>query len=57
MTKREELLEQQRRLHVVFEAWMNDKKQREVLTYRRDNGDLIEHYPNGEEKVIEYAAK
>lgn len=57
MQTREELLEQQRRLHVVFKAWMNDKKQREVLTYRRDNGDLIEHYPNGEEKVIEYAAK
>lgn len=57
MTKREELLEQQRRLHVIFEAWMNDKKQREVLTFERENGDLVEHYPNGEEKVIEYAAK
>ncbi len=32
MQTREQVLEQQRRLHVVFKAWMNDKKQREVLT-------------------------
>lgn len=57
MTKREELLEQQRQLHIVFEAWMNDKKQREMLTFERENGDLVEHYPNGEEKVIRYAAQ
>jgi len=55
MNKREELLEQQRRMHILFEAWMNDKKTREVLTYRRANGDLVEHHPDGSEKVIEYA--
>ena len=55
MTKREEFLEQQRRMHILFTAWMNDKKTREVLTYRRENGDLIEHHPDGSEKVIEYA--
>lgn len=57
MTKREELLEKQRQLHVVFNAWMADKKQREVVVYRRENGDLIRHYPDGKEKVIKYAVK
>lgn len=57
MTKREELLEKQRQLHVVFNAWMADKKQREIVVYRRENGNLIRHYPNGEEKVIKYAVK
>lgn len=55
MTKREELLEQQRRLHILFDAWMADKKQREVVTYRRENGDLVEHHPDGTEKIIEHA--
>lgn len=57
MTKREELLEKQRQLHVVFNAWMADKKQREVVVYQRENGDLIRHYPDGKEKVIKYAVK
>ncbi|MDO1509318.1 MULTISPECIES: hypothetical protein [unclassified Neisseria] len=57
MTKREELLEKQRQLHVVFNAWMADKKQREVVVYLRENGDLIRHYPDGKEKVIKYAVK
>ena len=55
MNKREQILEQQRQLHVLFSAWIADKKQREILTYRKPNGDLIEHYPNDEEKIIEYA--
>lgn len=42
-------------MHILFKAWMTEKKQHEVLTFRRANGDLIEHYPNGVEKVIEYA--
>ncbi|MDO4907668.1 hypothetical protein [Neisseria sp.] len=54
MTKREELLEQQRRLHVVFEAWMNDKKQREILTFERENGDIVRHHPDGREEIIVY---
>ncbi|WP_200201974.1 hypothetical protein [Neisseria weaveri] len=57
MTKREELLEQQRRLHIVFNAWMTDKKQHEVVVYRRENGDLIRHHPDGKEEVIKYAVK
>lgn len=31
------------------------QKTREVLTYRRENGDLIEHHPDGSEKVIKHA--
>lgn len=55
MTKREEILKKQRELDVLFTAWMNEKKKHEILTYRQENGDLIEHYPNGNIKVIEYA--
>ncbi len=55
MTKIEQIREQQRQLQIQFKAWMDDKKKREVLTYRRENGDLIEHHPNGFIRVIEYA--
>ena len=55
MTKREELLEQQRRLHILFKAWMADKKQHEVLTFLNQNGDLVKHYPDGTEKIIKHA--
>ncbi|WP_169835300.1 hypothetical protein [Haemophilus paracuniculus] len=55
MTKREQILEQQRQLHLLFKAWMDDKKKREVLTFMRPNGNIVEHYPDGTEKVIKYA--
>ncbi|OOF38231.1 hypothetical protein BKK49_10070 [Rodentibacter rarus] len=52
MTK-EEVLERQRQLHIVFKAWMEDKKKREVLTFRRPNGNIVRHYPDGHEEVID----
>lgn len=55
MTEREQILEKQRQLHILFKAWMADKKQHEILTYRKPNGDLVEHHPDGTEKIIEYA--
>ncbi|MEG9546333.1 hypothetical protein V6W75_10085 [Mannheimia sp. HC-2023] len=55
MTSREELLKKQRELDILFTAWFEEKKKHEVLTYRRENGDLIQHYPDGTEKVIQYA--
>lgn len=55
MNSHQKILEQQRQMHILFRAWMAEKKQHEVLTFRRANGDLIEHHPNGVEKVIEYA--
>lgn len=55
MQTREQILEQHRKMQILFQAWISDKEKREVLTYRRENGDLIEHYPNGEIKVLEYA--
>ncbi|ACA32470.1 hypothetical protein [Histophilus somni] len=57
MTSREELLKKQRELDILFTAWFEEKKKHEVLTYRRENGDLIQHYPDGTEKVIKYAEK
>lgn len=57
MTSREELLKKQRELDILFTAWFEEKKKHEVLTYRRENGDLIQHYPDGTEKVIQYAEK
>ena len=55
MTKREEILAKQRQLNVLFSAWMAEKKQHEIVTFRRENGDLVEHYPNGTERVISHA--
>lgn len=57
MTDREELLKKQRELDILFTAWFEEKKKHEVLTYRRENGDLIQHYPDGKEKVIEYVSR
>lgn len=53
MTRHEQILEQQRQMSVLFEAWISDKEKREVLTYRKENGDLIRHHPDGREEVIE----
>ena len=55
MTKREEILAKQRQLKVLFSAWMEEKKQHEIVTVRRENGDLVEHYPNGTERVISHS--
>lgn len=55
MTQKEQILEQQRQLHILFKAWMEDKKKREVLTFQRPNGDIVRHYPDGHEEIIEYA--
>ncbi|WP_165772793.1 hypothetical protein [Caviibacterium pharyngocola] len=55
MTKQEQIAEQQRQLHILFDAWMADKKKREVVTFKRPNGDIVDHYPDGTEVIIEYA--
>ena len=55
MTKREEILAKQRQLKVLFSAWMAEKTQHEIVTFRRENGDLVEHYPNGTERVSSHA--
>ncbi|EER46495.1 hypothetical protein Q7526_10835 [Glaesserella parasuis] len=57
MTKIEQIREQQRQLQIQFKAWMDDKKKREVLTFMRPNGNIVEHYPDNTEKVIKYATK
>ncbi|MGX2974021.1 hypothetical protein ACWIUH_02840 [Ursidibacter arcticus] len=57
MTKQEAIAEHQRQLHIQFKAWMDDKKKREVLTFQRQNGNIVEHYPDGREIVIKYAKK
>lgn len=56
MTK-DEILKKQKELDILFTAWMNEKKKHEILTFQRKNGDIIQHYPNGEIKVIQYASK
>ncbi|MEG9531517.1 hypothetical protein [Mannheimia indoligenes] len=55
MPKIEQIKEHQRQLQIVFKAWMEDKKKREVLTFQRPNGNIVRHYPDGHEEVIEYA--
>lgn len=57
MTRQEEIAEQQRQLHILFDAWMADKKKREVLTFQRPNGNIVDHYPDETEVVIKYADK
>ncbi|MFU2126802.1 hypothetical protein ACLQ85_01945 [Gallibacterium anatis] len=54
MTK-EEIIEQQRQLAIRFKPWMEDKKKREILTFQRPNGNIVDHYPDGREEVIKYA--
>lgn len=51
----QQIAEHQRQLHIQFKAWMDDKKKREVLTFKRPNGNIVDHYPDGTEVVIEYA--
>ncbi|MGR3806863.1 hypothetical protein SAMN05660772_01064 [Pasteurella testudinis DSM 23072] len=51
----QQIAEHQRQLHIQFKAWMDDKKKREVLTFQRANGNIVRHYPDGREEVIEYA--
>lgn len=51
-----QIKEQQRQLHILFKAWMDDKKTREVLTFQRANGDIVDHYPDGTEVVVKYAS-
>ncbi|WGE42129.1 hypothetical protein [Actinobacillus equuli] len=53
MTKIEQIREQQRQLQIQFKAWMDDKKKREVLTFQRPNGNIVRHYPDGHEEVID----
>lgn len=44
-------------LKATFTAWMNEKMKDEVVCYMDKQGNIVEHYPNGSEKIIEYAAK
>lgn len=55
MTTFEELLKKQKELEILFDAWMTEKKKYEVVTYRQSNGDLVEHYPDGKIRVVQYA--
>lgn len=55
MTKREEVLQQQKNLNILFTAWMNEKKKHEVLTFQKRDGKIIEHYPDDTIRVIKNA--
>lgn len=55
MTTLENLQKKQHELDVLMSAWIAEKKKHEVLTFQRENGDIIEHYPNGRIRVVEYA--
>ena len=51
----EQILAEQHRLKVLFSAWMAEKMKHEVLTFKKRDGRIVEHYPDGTEKVIGYA--
>ena len=51
----EEVLAEQQRLKVLFSAWMAEKMKHEVLTFGKPDGRIVQHYPDGTEKVIGYA--
>ncbi|XXQ68653.1 hypothetical protein ACKLNO_01960 [Neisseriaceae bacterium B1] len=42
-------------MQLLSKAWMEDKKQREIVAYCKPNGDFIRHYPDGREEVIKHA--
>lgn len=54
MTK-DEILQKQKELDVLFSAWIAEKKKKEVLTFQKKDGSIVEHHPNGAVKVIRYA--
>lgn len=54
MTK-QEILERQKQLKILFSAWMKEKMKHEVLTFQKRDGRIVEHYPDGSEKVVGYA--
>ena len=51
----EEILAEQHRLKVLFSAWMAEKMKHEVLTFKKRDGRIVEHYPDGKEEIIGYA--
>ncbi len=55
MKTRKELLAKQHQLKVLFSAFIEEKKKHEVLTFQRNNGEIIKHYPNGKVEVVAYA--
>lgn len=54
MTK-EEILAQQKQLKTLFSAWMKEKMKNEIVVFQKRNGNIVEHYPDGTEKIIGYA--
>ncbi len=52
MKTRKELLAKQHQLNVLFSAFIEEKKKYEVLTFQRDNSEIIKHYPNGKIEVV-----
>ncbi|WP_439328348.1 hypothetical protein [Lonepinella sp. BR2357] len=54
MTK-EELLKKHNDMLILWKAWMDEKKKHEILTFENEKGDIVRHYPDGREVVIEYA--
>mgnify|MGYP000870524304 FL=1 len=54
MTK-QEILERQKQLKILFSAWMKEKMKHEVITFQKRDGRIVEHYPDGSEKVVGYA--
>lgn len=55
MLNREEIVQKQKELDILFSAWIAEKKKHEVLTFQQKNGQIIEHYPDGAVKVIKNA--
>ena len=55
MTEREKIIQQQKQLKVLFSAWMKEKMNHEAITFQKRDGRIVEHYPDGSEKVVGYA--
>ena len=55
MTEREKIIQQQKQLKVLFSACMKEKMNHEVITFQKRDGRIVEHYPDGSEKVVGYA--
>lgn len=54
MTEREKIIQQQKQLKVLFSAWMKEKMNHEVITFQKRDGRIVEHYPDGTEKIVAY---
>lgn len=55
MTEREKIIQQQKQLKTLFSVWMKEKMNHRDGYLSKNDGNIVEHYPDGLEKIVAYA--